>query len=231
MVDRLLALLALLVLSPLMGVVALVIKVGSPGPLFYMARRCGQFGRPMTVPKFRSMHHQPAAEQGLAFTLPQDSRVFPFGRFLRAAKMDELPQLWLVVSGRMKLIGPRPEEWTTVQGYQNWMKSVLDAKPGLSSEGSLYDYCFGESHLNGNNCQDVYDKELMPILLAFELDYEKHKSWWSDSWMVGKTLIILLQVACGRRAFSLPPQTARVAALLDDVCPPAGQALRRRHGL
>lgn len=230
MLDRLLAALALLALSPVMALVAVILKLGSPGPLFYLAQRCGQHGQRLTVPKFRSMHHR-GNVPGPSFTLPQDPRVYPFGRLMRALKLDELPQLWLVVTGRMTLIGPRPEEWTTVQGYSNWMKQVLEVKPGLSSEGSIYDYCFGESHLEGKNHQEVYDKELMPILLAFELDYEHHRRWGSDSKLVWKTLATLFQVATGRRHFPAPPQTARVASLLDRHCPGAAMALRLRHGL
>ncbi len=106
--DCLIALLGLLVLGPLVGVVALLLKFDSPGPVFYKQTRIGRMGVPFTLWKIRSMHTA-AEESGVQWAAQDDPRITRLGRWLRRWRMDELPQLINVLKGEMSLVGPRPE--------------------------------------------------------------------------------------------------------------------------
>lgn len=102
--------LALMGLSaPVVGLCAALTRVTSRGPAFYSQRRVGQFGRVFTIYKLRTMYHDCDRLTGPKWCVPGDPRVTPFGRFLRAAHLDELPQLVNVLRGQMSLVGPRPE--------------------------------------------------------------------------------------------------------------------------
>jgi lipopolysaccharide/colanic/teichoic acid biosynthesis glycosyltransferase len=108
-VDRILAFLMLLITSPILLISALLVKLTSPGPAFYSQVRVGRGGRLFNVYKVRSMAHECEKLTGPRWSLPDDPRVTPVGRFLRRTHLDELPQLWNVILGHMSLIGPRPE--------------------------------------------------------------------------------------------------------------------------
>jgi exopolysaccharide biosynthesis polyprenyl glycosylphosphotransferase len=108
-IDLIGATLLLLVLAPVMILVALAVKVSSPGPILYSQSRLTQGGRTFTLWKFRSMQVDAERENGAQLATKTDNRVTPIGRFLRKTRLDELPQLFNVLSGEMSLIGPRPE--------------------------------------------------------------------------------------------------------------------------
>jgi sugar transferase (PEP-CTERM system associated) len=107
--DVVLASLGLFVGLPLMGVIALAVKLSSPGPAMYTQQRVGQHGRIFTVHKFRSMRQDAEALTGAVWAAKNDSRITPIGAWLRRFRLDELPQLWNVLKGDMSLVGPRPE--------------------------------------------------------------------------------------------------------------------------
>ncbi len=96
-----------LALSPVLLIVAFVIKLDTPGPIFFRQLRLGQSGRLITIIKFRTMFHGEGDQLGLKQTEIDDPRITPFGRFLRRTNIDELPQLWNVLIGQMSLVGPR----------------------------------------------------------------------------------------------------------------------------
>jgi exopolysaccharide biosynthesis polyprenyl glycosylphosphotransferase len=140
--DVLLAGLFLVVLSPLFLIVALAIKLTSPGPVLFRHTRCGLHGRPFTFLKFRSMREGAEALKpdlrafneigGPAFKMTNDPRVTPVGRFLRRTSLDELPQLWNILRGDMSFIGPRPAVVEEVRQYEPWQRRRLSMKPGLT---------------------------------------------------------------------------------------------------
>jgi lipopolysaccharide/colanic/teichoic acid biosynthesis glycosyltransferase len=125
----------ILALSPVMGVVALVIKVTSPGPTLYSQTRLTEGGRPFTLWKFRSMRVDAEHLTGAALAARADDRVTPVGRVLRKTRLDELPQLLNVVRGDMSLIGPRPERpeiaWQLSQAIPRF-NHRLKTKAGLT---------------------------------------------------------------------------------------------------
>jgi lipopolysaccharide/colanic/teichoic acid biosynthesis glycosyltransferase len=140
--DLALASAGLVLALPVLAIAAVAIKLDSPGPIFHRAVRVGRGGRKFTFLKLRSM--QVGAEelrslllhlnevQGPAFKLHNDPRVTRVGRVLRKTSLDELPQLWHVVSGAMSLVGPRPPFPEEVEKYEPWMLKRLSVRPGLT---------------------------------------------------------------------------------------------------
>jgi len=123
--DLALATLGLIVLAPLMGLIALAIRLGSRGPVLYRQERMGLDGRSFVMYKFRSMQVDAEAESGPVWTAAADSRRTPVGRLLRWLSLDELPQLWNVVKGEMSLVGPRPERSFFVQQFKTMIPQYM----------------------------------------------------------------------------------------------------------
>lgn len=133
---------ALVALSPLLALVALAVKLTSPGPVFFVQKRAGVGGQPFSFIKFRSMYvdaeERKAALQaqnekdGPIFKIKNDPRLTPLGRFIRKASIDELPQLYNVLVGDMTLIGPRPPTMNEVAAYEPWQRDRLSVPGGLT---------------------------------------------------------------------------------------------------
>jgi exopolysaccharide biosynthesis polyprenyl glycosylphosphotransferase len=140
--DVLGAAMALVLLAPVMVLVALLIKLDSPGPVLYSAARAGRKGRPFRCYKFRTMvtgadnmkHGLRARNQrqGPFFKVPNDPRITRVGQFLRRFSLDELPQLWNVLNGEMSLVGPRPHPLDDFSGYAIEHLRRLDVTPGMT---------------------------------------------------------------------------------------------------
>src|SRR4051794_35230505 len=126
--------LLLFVALPLILVTALAIKIDSPGPVFYQARRIGYRGRPLRMLKFRKMHD---LASGPALTMEGDHRFTHVGEWLARLKLDELPQLWNVLRGEMSLIGPRPEDPSFVALHAEDFVDILQVKPGVTGLSQL----------------------------------------------------------------------------------------------
>ena len=141
LIDILCSASALILLSPLLGVIALTVKLSSPGPLFYQWHVVGRGGKTFTSYKFRTMvvnadelkkelwHYN--ERNGPTFKMKNDPRVTSVGRILRKFSLDELPQLWSVLKGDMSLVGPRPvgpDEW---EHFEDWQRRKLSATPGM----------------------------------------------------------------------------------------------------
>ena len=134
--DRTVAAVALIVLSPLLLVIAVLVKATSPGPVLFRQVRVGRNGKPFEICKFRTMTHTGAT--GSAEVSPLgDPRVTPVGRVLRGWYLDELPQLLNVVRGDMGLVGPRPETPEFVALYDEDERRVLSVRPGLAGPSTL----------------------------------------------------------------------------------------------
>lgn len=188
--DWLMALIGLTVLAPVFLLVAVAIKLGDGGPIFYVQQRVGQHGRPFRILKFRTM--VPGADQrGLAITTDQDARVTRVGTWLRAWKLDELPQLVNVLVGDMGLVGPRPEMARYVALYTREQAQVLDLRPGITDPASIA--YRSESQLL-RHCQDpeaFYIQTLLPDKLRINLEYAARASLWSNLRIILATLGLL----------------------------------------
>ena len=128
--------LGLAVMSPLLAVIAFVIKLDSPGPVFFRQRRLGLNGTLFSIYKFRSMVSG-AERRGTRFTVGGDDRITPVGRLLRRTKLDELPQLINVLLGEMSLVGPRPEVPEYAELFPREFAQVLRVKPGITHRATM----------------------------------------------------------------------------------------------
>ena len=199
--DVLFAVLFLLVFSPIFVITIIVIKIVSPGPVFYKARRVGLHGNVFTCYKFRSMCVD-SGEVKLT-TLQNDNRIFPFGYFIRKAKIDEMPQVFNILLGQMTIVGPRPEDVANVRNlYHGEYKRILDIKPGLASPASLYDYTHGEQYED----EKLYETEFLPQKLAFELYYVKNRGLLYDMLLILKTAFVIVMTLFGKQYFKKPKE-------------------------
>ena len=134
--DFLLSAVGLLVLAPLFAVVAIAVRVTSPGPVLFKQRRMGLHMKPFYILKFRTMVEN-AAELGPGITVGEDQRITKMGHLLRKTKIDELPQLWNVLCGDMALVGSRPELEQYVLMYAQDYRTILKARPGITDVASI----------------------------------------------------------------------------------------------
>ncbi|MBR3380987.1 MAG: sugar transferase, partial [Bacillus sp. (in: Bacteria)] len=158
--------LALIILIPIWIIAIIGIELSDPGPIFYFARRVGLNNKEFRMFKFRSMRVDNSAnEKSLR---PDQDRIFPFGRLIRATKIDELPQLFNVFLGDMAVVGPRPaavDQVPITRGGENAI--VSSVKPGLTSPAALYDYLYGDTILD----EDEYMDKVAPTRLALDRYY------------------------------------------------------------
>jgi len=177
----------------------LIIKIVSPGPAIYRAQRVGRGGKVFTCYKFRSMRINSGKVR--LTTLQNDNRIFPFGRFVRATKIDEFPQILNIFNGDMTVVGPRPEDIENARKiYVGPYYKILSVRPGLTSPASLYDYTHGELFEEEN----VYEKEFLPQKLVLELYYVNHQSLALDAMTILKTAYYIIAKTLGRKDFPIP---------------------------
>lgn len=185
--DVIVTLTAMPVTLPLIGLIAAMIRLTSPGPVFYRARRAGENGRIFDMLKFRTMvadadqqlsqitQHD---EQGnLIHKIPNDPRVTPLGRFLRKTSLDELPQLLNVLLGEMSLVGPRPEMPMLVEQYQPWQRKRFAVPQGMTGWWQISGRSDKPMHLHTE--EDLY--------------YVQHYSIWLDLQIIIKTIWVVLR--------------------------------------
>ncbi len=137
--DIFLSLLAMIILSPVYLVTAIIVKCTSPGPVFYAQERVGYHGRPFRMHKFRSMYVD-AEQSGPALSKDDDPRITPFGRFMRKVRLDEIPQFYNVLKGTMSIVGPRPERQFYIDQIVRRAPEYLllqRVKPGITSWGQV----------------------------------------------------------------------------------------------
>lgn len=210
--DMAAAIIGLLLLSPVFLLAFVGIKATSSGPAIYRARRMGQHGVVFVMHKFRTMHV--ANQQASVITGVADKRVFGFGRLLRATKIDELPQLYDVLTGTMSIVGPRPEDPKIVEQHYNQLaRETLNVAPGLASPGSIYNYTHGHLYLRDADPEGSYVRQLLPMKLALELVYLRRQSFTSDLHVIARTAITIVRIALGQRRFAEPPEMAEAQQL------------------
>jgi len=174
---------ALLLLAPIFLVIALLVKLTSPGPIFFVGTRIGLNGMPFGLLKFRTMRAG-ADLTGPGITRYRDDRITRVGGFLRSTKLDELPQFINVLKGQMSLVGPRPEDPRYVAHYTAQQRSVLAVVPGLTSLASIR-YRNEEALLTGEDADHIYIEQIMPDKLQIDLRY-------LENWSLSLDLRILL---------------------------------------
>ena len=207
LIDIVVSLALLCLLSPILLVTAIAVAVTSSGPVLYSAARVGLSGEPFVMHKFRTMRTTSTA--GSAITSGNDPRVHPVGRIMRKIKLDELPQLWDILRGKMTLVGPRPEDPAIVAAhYTEQYRRTLDVKPGLTSPGSLYYYSHLEELLQHGSAESEYIKTILPLKIAIDLVYVDNQSIGYDMRIIARTLTAIVARVLGQRTLRMPPEYA-----------------------
>ncbi|WP_028896068.1 sugar transferase [Prevotella sp. HUN102] len=193
--DKTMALVGLLFLSPVLVIVAVLIKLKMPGPILFKQKRVGQYGKLFTVYKFRSMTVNNAAatasrdSEATSIASTEQSRITPLGEKLRRYKLDELPELWNVLKGDMSFVGPRPD----VPGYADQLKDeareILKLKPGITGPASLKYRNEEELLAKVDNAQQYNDDVIFPDKVRLNLYYLHHYSFVADIKMIVCTVL------------------------------------------
>jgi lipopolysaccharide/colanic/teichoic acid biosynthesis glycosyltransferase len=185
------AALALLLLWPLLRVIALCIKLDSPGPVFFRQLRVGRHGVPFRIHKFRTMIAD-APDRGLAITVGADVRITRVGTWLRRSRLDELPQFIDVLAGHMSLVGPRPEVPQYVAFYPAGLRErALSVRPGITDPASLLHLDESELLARAADPEREYIEVILPRKLQCAADYASRADLRSDLRVLARTLRVL----------------------------------------
>jgi len=176
----------LLVLAPLLGVLALLVRATSTGPALFRQIRVGRNGQPFVLLKLRTMRTD---APGAVITSGGDPRITGLGAWLRRTKLDELPQLWNVLRGDMSLVGPRPEVPDYVALYTAAQRAVLRARPGLTDPASLAWTDEAATLATFADPHRAYADVVLPQKLELSLSYLERRTVWSDLAVVMRTVV------------------------------------------
>jgi lipopolysaccharide/colanic/teichoic acid biosynthesis glycosyltransferase len=194
--DFIFASLALVVLSPIFLITIIGILISDWGPIFYKANRIGKGNKPFKMYKFRSMKVLKAPKEGAEASLrPDEDRIFPFGHFIRKAKIDELPQLINILNGTMSIVGPRPvaQDQFDMFRFGKWNEAAK-VPVGLSGPAALYDYIYGDQITD----EKEYMEKVYPTRRELEYVYVKKAGIFYDLKIIIYTVICILYALVGK---------------------------------
>ena len=190
--DIAFALLALLLLGPLLLLVALWVRLDSPGPVFFRQQRVGRRGQLFDIYKFRTMHTG-AEAMGPQITVGEDARITRAGVWLRRAKVDELPQFLNVLRGDMSVVGPRPEVPRYVAQYPADVRdSVLSVRPGITDLASIEFRDESALLARSSDPERTYVEQILPAKLRHAQEYVRTRSLWLDLRIIARTVLAVL---------------------------------------
>jgi lipopolysaccharide/colanic/teichoic acid biosynthesis glycosyltransferase len=216
--DVLLSALALLVVSPLLLLLAILLRLTGEGEVFYLQSRVGRGGRMFNVCKFATMVTNSENIGSGTVTLKNDPRILPVGHFLRRTKLNELPQLINILNGTMSIIGPRPQTQRCFDAFsKRSQQAIKKLRPGLSGIGSIVFYNEEEMMHQDADPERLFDEVIMPYKGLLEEWYEGHQGLKTYSTLILLTLWVMFRSdgTIAWKAFpSLPKPDGRVAALL-----------------
>lgn len=188
--DLVLSTIALVVLSPVYLILAIAIKLDSPGPVFYRQERVTQYGRRFRIHKFRTMVQN--ADKGSQLTVNNDNRITRVGRAIRDCRLDEIAQLIDVIQGTLTLCGTRPESPKYVAAYTDEMLATLLLPAGVTSLASIY-YRDEAKLLDGvENTDKVYIEKILPGKMYYNLKGMEKFSFWGDIQVLLMTIFAVL---------------------------------------
>jgi len=186
--DIIFSFFGLIIVFPILGVIAVLIKISSPGPVFYKGERVGRYGKLFKIYKFRTMISD-AEKAGIWSTSVNDPRLTKIGKFLKKYQIDELPQLINVLKGEMSLVGPRPQVPWAVELYNEEEKTLLNLQPGMTDWASLWNFHEGEILKGSKDADKDYLEKIHPEKMRLALEYARHHSFWIDLKIIFKTII------------------------------------------
>ena len=181
----------LVIFSPLMLVIAYLIKREDGGPVFYRGVRVGRYGKPFRIYKFRTMVVN-AEKVGGPSTADDDPRITRIGKVLRKYKLDELPQLINVLKGEMSIVGPRPEVQFYVDMFTEEEKAILSVRPGITDWASLWNPDEGAILAGSPDPEKTYMEKIRPTKIKLQLKYVKERSFWVDLKIIALTILTVI---------------------------------------
>jgi lipopolysaccharide/colanic/teichoic acid biosynthesis glycosyltransferase len=183
--DIIASLFGLVILSPVLLVIAFLIKLCMPGPVFFRQKRTGRNGKAFTMVKFRTMT---TSHSGSPVSVKGESRILPLGAKLRKYKLDELPELWNVLKGDMSFVGPRPDMPEYAGRLTGEESHILELRPGITGLATLK-YVNEEELLAGvPDPQRYNDEVLWPDKVRINLDYYHNRSFIGDIFIIFRTI-------------------------------------------
>ena len=190
--DLFLAAALLVLVTPVMLVVAFVVKLTSRGPVFYRQWRVGQEGREFQLIKFRTMTH--VLQPGPSVTRAGDPRITAAGRVLRKWKLDELPQLLNIIRGEMSFVGPRPDVAEYLESLNGEQQKILCLRPGITGLATLHYHDEEQllSRVPEAQLKSFYCTEVLPEKVRIDLDYARSAGFLSDLAILLRTVRVVL---------------------------------------
>ncbi len=186
--DVVFSIIGLIVLFPFLLLIALLIKIDSKGPVFFIQGRVGKNNTDFNIYKFRTMRVQ-SDKKGLLTLGNHDSRITKIGYFLRRYKIDEFPQLLNILKGDMSFVGPRPELRYYVNFYSDDDMKIFKVRPGITGLASLKYRNEVELLKAANDPEEFFIKTIIPDKLKYNKEYIKRQNFFFDLKLIGLTII------------------------------------------
>jgi lipopolysaccharide/colanic/teichoic acid biosynthesis glycosyltransferase len=186
--DIVFSFIGIIILLPIFILISLIILFDSKGGIFYRQIRVGKNNKDFKILKFRTMYPD-SDKKGLLTVGSKDNRITKTGYFLRKYKLDELPQLFNVLTGDMSFVGPRPEVRKYVEMYNEVQKKVLTVRPGITDYASIEYRNENDILAKSQNPEQTYIKEIMPAKLELNLKYIREKNIITDLKIIYRTVI------------------------------------------
>jgi len=190
--DILAAIIMVIILSPAFLVLSVAIKIDSKGPILFRQVRVTQYGKQFRIYKFRTMVNN-ADKIGTQVTTKNDARVTRVGKFLRKLRLDEIPQLFNIISGDMSFVGTRPEVVKYVKKYSDSMMATLLLRAGVTSEASIQFKDEEQLLANADNADETYINEVLPEKMRYNLNSMKEFSFFSEIRTMVRTFLAVIE--------------------------------------
>lgn len=190
--DFVSSLVGLMLASPVLLVIAILIKKEDGGPVFYRGVRVGKFGKPFRIFKFRTMVVN-AEKLGGPSTADDDPRISKVGKSIRKFKLDELPQLINVLKGEMSIVGPRPEVQMYVDMFTEEERAILSVRPGITDWASIWNPDEGAILAGSPDAEKTYMEKIRPEKIRLQLKYVRERSFWNDLKIIAQTIIAIVK--------------------------------------
>jgi len=188
--DFVISAFAIIIISPLLIIVAAMVKVSSPGQILFRQQRIGKYFRPFNIYKFRTMVKE-APNRGTDITFGEDPRITRLGRVLRKTKIDELPQLFNVLKGDMSLVGPRPEVPRYVEMFRRDYDDILKVRPGITDLASLKYRDEAAVLGKAKDPEEEYIKRILPGKIRLAKEYVDKATIFLDLKILFQTILKL----------------------------------------
>lgn len=189
--DIVVAIVALIILSPVFIILSIAIKLDSRGPVMFRQVRVTQYGENFKIFKFRTMVNN-ADRIGTQVTISNDNRITIVGKILRKCRLDEIPQLFNIILGDMSFVGTRPEVFKYVERYTDEMKATLLLPAGVTSETSIQYKNEEVLLMNANNADEAYINEVLPEKMKYNLRSLEEFNFFNDIKTMVKTVAAVI---------------------------------------